>query len=120
MTVAGGVQDQSAVALSRGKLDSSSQVLPTVCIEGNTQTSFMPLVLTPPPDPSLPKTVYVFTKDLGRLIADLEVTDDEATVIQRYRDALAAKGEVRCNFRSHFYSVAPTYPEVWAGIRYPR
>ena len=32
VTVAGGVQDQAVVALSRGKLRSSSQVLPTILI----------------------------------------------------------------------------------------
>jgi len=38
--------------------------------------------------------MYVFTKDLERLAADLESTDDEAAVVRRYEHALVAKGQV--------------------------
>ena len=37
----------------------------------------------------------MFTKDLKQLTADLEATDDKSAVIQRYKDALAVKSEVR-------------------------
>jgi len=40
--------------------------------------------------------MHVFTQDLKRLKADLEVADDEAAVVQRYKDGLAAKVKVRC------------------------
>ena len=46
--------------------------------------------------PPLPKRMHVFTHDLKRLTADLEVADDRATVVQRYNDEFAAKVEVRC------------------------
>ena len=57
-----------------------------------------PLTLTLVPDPSLPNGAYVFTKDLKQLAVDLEATNDEAAVVQRYKDVLVAKGEVRCEF----------------------
>ena len=38
----------------------------------------------------------MFTYDLKRLTADLEVADDRATVVQRYEVEFAAKVEVRC------------------------
>ena len=53
----GGVQDRVAVALSRGGLYSSSQVL-----------------LIAPPE----RLAHVFTEDLERLIADLEMGGDRA------------------------------------------
>ena len=39
VTAAGGIQDQAVVALSRGKLRSSSQVLPTISISRQCPTS---------------------------------------------------------------------------------
>ena len=45
--------------------------------------------------PPLPKQMYVFTQDLERLKADLEVADGEAAVVQRYKDGFAAKVEAR-------------------------
>ena len=51
------------------------------------------------PDPSLlsvrpRQQMYVFTKDLKQLTADLEVTGDKAAVVKRYKDALVGKAEV--------------------------
>ena len=57
---------------------------------------------------------HVFTKDLDQLAADLKATDDQAAVIQRYKDALAVKREVRCGFQSDLNFFVFTYPEVWA------
>ena len=48
----------------------------------------------------LPKQMYVFTKDLEQLAADLRTVDDKAAVVQRYEDALAAKSQVRCQIAS--------------------
>ena len=51
---------------------------------------------TRPIVPPLHKRTYMFIKDLKHLTADLETTDNELAVIQRYKNALAVKGEVRC------------------------
>lgn len=40
--------------------------------------------------------MYVFTKDVKQLTADLDAIGDKEAVIQRYRNADIAKGEVRC------------------------
>jgi len=40
----------------------------------------------------------VFKKDLEQLTADLKATSDEAAVVRRYANALAAKREVRWDF----------------------
>ena len=40
----------------------------------------------------------MFTKDLKQLTEDLEAADDKSAVIQRYKDALTVKGEVRYAF----------------------
>jgi len=46
--------------------------------------------------------LYVFTKDLNQLKADLMRTDDEAAVNQRYKGVLFAKSEVHHEFSSVF------------------
>ena len=38
--------------------------------------------------------MYVFVKDLERLVADLESTNDEAAVVRRYEHALVVRGQV--------------------------
>ena len=72
-----GAQDQTVISLSGGKLHSLIQVLPAICIR---------------------RRVYVFTKDLNQLTADLKAADDKAAVIKRYKDALVVKNKVRCGF----------------------
>ena len=54
------------------------------------------LLLVPP----LSKRAYIFTKDWDQFSADLKSTDDQATVIQSYRDAFEQKTEVCCGFLS--------------------
>ena len=51
----------------------------------------------------------MFTKDLKQLTEDLEAADDKSAVIQRYKDALTVKGEVRHEFWSDLGSVVLTY-----------
>lgn len=96
MAVTGGVQDRSVIALSHDKLYSSSQILPTIYIKSSRPNPFhvasLTLMLLVPP---FTKKIHVFTKDLERLIADLEATADKAAVIERYSVALAAKNKVR-------------------------
>ena len=65
---------------------------------------------------SFHERIYILTKDLKQLMADLEATDDELAVIQRYKDALAAKGEVCCDPWSDSNPVILTYFEVCARI----
>ena len=77
VTIVGGAQDKAVIPLSRGKLRSSSQVLPSIRI---------------------PRKHCVLTRDLEQLTTDLETTDDKAALIQRYEDALVAKHEVCCGF----------------------
>jgi len=111
VTVVGGIQDQIVFALSRGKLHSPSQVLPTVHIESLCPNQFhvapftLSLALSE-------KTACVFTKDLKRLMEALQETDDEAMVIQQYEDVLAPKYEVRFEFRSDLGNELLTYLEV--------
>ena len=49
-------------------------------------------------------------------MTDLEATDDELAVIQRYKDALAVKGEVSCELWSDSGPVVLTYLEVCVGV----
>ena len=96
VTVPGEDQDQVAVALSRGKLRSSSQILPTVHIKSRYLNQFCLTTLTRLLVPPLSKRMYVFGRDLKRLITDLRATDDEVAVIRRYGDELVSKSEVCC------------------------
>jgi len=102
--IAGGVEDQAVIPLSRDKIHSSSQVLPVLYIKSlcpnQVRIVFLTLIrlLVPP----LSKRLYVFTKDLKRLKADLMATEDEAAVIQRYKDALVMRSEVCREFWSAF------------------
>jgi len=52
-----------------------------------------PLLVLP-----LPNQIHMFTKDLNQLAADLEASDDQAAVVQRYKDEFAVKVKVRCGF----------------------
>lgn len=96
MTITGGIDDQAVIALSRNEIRSSGQVLSSVYIKGSCRNRFHIISrrLIPFLVPPLPRRLHVFTKDLKQFRADLETTDDEAAVIQRHRDARAAKGEV--------------------------
>ena len=66
----------------------------------------------PLPVPPLYKRAYMFTKDLEQLTEDLVAADDKPAVIQRYKDALTVKGEVRYEFWSNLGPVVLTYLEV--------
>ena len=61
--------------------------------------------------------MYVFTKDLKRLIADLRATGDEVAVIQRYGDALVSKCEVCCKSWSDFGEDLLMYLKVCQSVR---
>jgi len=117
VTIPGGVQDQAAVALSRGKLRSSSQILPTVHTKSWYLDQFCLTSLTRLLVPPHPKRMYVFTRDLKRLIADLRATGDEAAVIQRYGDALVSKCEVRSKSWSDFCENLLMYLKVCQRVR---
>jgi len=60
--------------------------------------------------------MYVFTKDLKQLRADLRATDDKAAVVQRYEDALVAKGQVGVILVG-FLFLSYSRPEVRASVR---
>jgi len=49
-----------------------------------------PLLVLP-----LPNQIHMFTKDLERLAADLEASDDRAAVVQQYKDRFVVKSKVR-------------------------
>ena len=68
--------------------------MPTVHTKSWYLNQFYLTSLTQSLVPPLPKKMYVFTRDLQRLIADLRTTGDEMAVIQRYGDALVSKYEV--------------------------
>ena len=55
-------------------------------------------ILIPLSVPSFDSMLHVFTKDMKRLIADLESADDGAAVVRRYEGALAVRLEVGCGF----------------------
>jgi len=116
VTVVGGTQDQAAVAVSRGKLRSSSQILPTFYIRSGRSAQFhlTPLPLSSPVPPP-PRKAYVFTRDLERLVEDLRKADDKAAVIRRYKDALILKREVCCEFRSGFM-ITYLHPKVYRSV----
>ena len=78
--------------------------------------------------PPLPRRgLYVFTKGLKKLTADLEAVDDESAVVQRYEDALVAKQEVRydllsdlgpsCSYISKFARLLETLEKKEKGDR---
>ena len=100
MTVQGGAQDNAIVDLSGCNLPSSGWVLPTVSIKSQRQVDsvsyplMFTLLLGLPPQ----KRIHMFTKDLKKLAADLEASNDKAAVVRRYKDGLYAKTEVRCRF----------------------
>ena len=89
-------------ALADGKRGLLANVLPKFYINSQCLSYFhvasgtLIFLLVPP----LPKRIYIFTKNLDQFAADLESTDDQATVIQSYRDALEEKTEVCCGFLS--------------------
>ena len=116
MTVPGGVQDQTAVGLARGKLRSSSQILPTAHIKSWYLDQFYLTPLTQSLVPPLSKKMYVFTRDLQRLIADLRATGDEVAVIQRYGDALDSKCEVCRDSLSYFGVDLLMYLQVFKSV----
>lgn len=96
VTVVGGVRERAVVALSREDLHSSNQVLPSVSLKSQHPNQFyiVSRTLTPSLVPPLPKSLYVFRKDLEQLEVDLGTTDDRAAIIQRYLNTLAAKNDV--------------------------
>ena len=112
VTVVGGAHDQDAIVPSRGNPISPSLVSPTVSIRSWYKNQFHLIPLTPTPllvRPLSKRLLYVFTKGLRQLVADLESTDDQPVVIQQYKDALVAKGKVCYEFWSDFGSAALTY-----------
>jgi len=61
--------------------------------------------------------MYVFTRDLERLIADLRATGDEVAVIRRYKDALVSRCEVCWELRSGFVEDLLMYPKACQSVR---
>jgi len=57
----------------------------------------------------------VFTRDLKRLMEDLRKTGDEAAVILQYKDALALKREVCCEFWLDFMTTC-SHPKGYQGV----
>ena len=62
----------------------------------------------------------MFKKDLEQLKADLKATNDEAAVVQRYANALAAKLDVRCDSPLDPGFVVLTHLEGCPGVREAR
>jgi len=121
VTVVSGAQDETVVGPSRSKLRFSSQILPSVFIKSQRPDPFhvvsQTLILLSVS--SLPKGMYVFTKDIKQLTADLEAADDQEAVILRYSNALVAKNEVRCESWSDFGFAVLTRLKVCTSVREP-
>lgn len=61
--------------------------------------------------------MYVFTRDLKRLMADLRATGDEVAVVERYKDALVSRCEVCCESWLGFSENPLTYLKVCQSVR---